>query len=105
MPYYTYDAGFCAWCGQDMGLVEQWGGRNRRYCSNACKQKAYRARRKAYNVSCAVRRYAHLVREWRKRYGDAVADRLLLILENHGVEAARAAEDVAQVVIAELRGR
>ena len=44
-PYRAYYPGGCQHCGRDLGLVEQEGGRDRCYCSPACRQAAYRARK------------------------------------------------------------
>lgn len=44
MTYYQYEAGNCRGCGDPLGAIETRGGRHRQYCSDACKQAAYRKR-------------------------------------------------------------
>ena len=46
MAYRVYRAGSCRYCGKDLGVVEQNGGRDRQYCSPAHRQAACRRRRK-----------------------------------------------------------
>jgi hypothetical protein len=45
MPYYAYMGGFCQYCGEDLGLIDQAGGRNRKYCNDAHKQAAHLKRK------------------------------------------------------------
>lgn len=46
MAYRVYHAGNCQGCGVDLGVIEQNGGRDRKFCSDRCKQAAYRRKRK-----------------------------------------------------------
>jgi len=109
MAYYAYEAGRCENCGASLGLIYQNGGRNRRYCNARCRQAAYRRRRaerdNANNVTETVLRYSHLVNEWHARFGDQVGDLLTNILDRHGVDAARDAAGVADVVVVEMQRR
>ena len=45
MAYYAYMGGFCGYCGEELGLIDQAGGRMRQYCNDAHKQQAYLRRK------------------------------------------------------------
>ena len=101
MAYYAYYA-VCEWCGRDLGMLEQEGGRQRRYCSNACRQAAYRERRRKGKRNREVLRNAHLVEGWRKAGLGPVLPRLERMMREYGPQAAEEAAgialDVAKVV-------
>lgn len=56
MAYYQYVAGSCPGCGKYLGLLEAQGGRHREYCSDACKQAAYRERKAENRNSGSLRK-------------------------------------------------
>lgn len=101
MPYYNYTA-WCEQCGKDMGLVEQFGGPMRRYCSDACKQKAYRDRKRAEGSirNVEVLRFEAYAKKW---LGHAQADRLVSLAVEFGLPAAKKACEIAIRAAAEVR--
>ena len=103
MAYYAYYA-FCEYCGADLGLVEQEGGRPRRYCSDACKQAAYRERKRREKRNKALLRYAPLVEEWRRAgFSDQAIERLRTLAETYDPNAAKIAAEVALLTAREAR--
>jgi hypothetical protein len=104
MPYYAYMGGFCQHCGEDLGLIDQAGGRNRKYCNGACKQAAHRKRKEGDKRNTVLLRNVLLQEYWLDNGidGDLLAS-LQDILFNHGKEAARAATDAALIAIRQTR--
>jgi hypothetical protein len=104
MSYYCYVGGFCGYCGNELGLIEQSGGRNRQYCNDACKQSAHRKRKETDKRNTVLLRNTILQEYWTDNgiEGDLLV-RLQDILVNHGKEAARAATDAALIAIRDTR--
>jgi hypothetical protein len=95
MAYYAYMAGFCRYCGEDLGLIDQAGGRMRQYCNNACKQNAYLRRRDGEKRQAIILRNGELSDCWADNgITGMVLSKLQDILVEHGKDAARAATDV-----------
>lgn len=103
MAYYAYYE-TCEQCGVFMGehgMVEQEGGRRRHYCSNACRQRAYRERK-----AKPALRNTDLLRfeQHAKNYlGDGVARHLVGMAKTHGLPAAQRACEVAIIAAIETR--
>ncbi len=94
MPYYAYMGGFCGFCGEDLGLIDQAGGRNRHYCNDACKQAAYRRRKEGEKRQATLLRNGELQSYWAEHgITGAVLTRLQDILVEHGKDAARKATE------------
>jgi hypothetical protein len=94
MPYYAYMGGFCGYCGADLGLIDQAGGRNRHYCNDAHKQAAYRKRREGDKHNAVLLRNVELSDYWQEHeIIGAILSKLQDILINHGKDAARAATE------------
>jgi hypothetical protein len=92
--YYAYMAGFCGYCGADMGLVDQAGGRNRQYCNDAHRQAAYRKRREGDKRNAVLLRNGELSEYWQEHgITGAILSKLQDILISHGKDAALAATD------------
>jgi len=86
--------GFCQYCGQDLGLIDQAGGRNRQYCNDAHRQAAYRKRREGDKHNAVLLRNGELQDYWDEHgITGAILARLQDILVNHGKDAARAATE------------
>lgn len=64
MAYRIYHALDCASCGQCQGFVEN-DGRERRSCSDKCRQAAYRERRKRALRHAALLRNGPLEQRWK----------------------------------------
>lgn len=96
MAYYAYQAGYCEYgpCEAYIGLVETDGGRQRQYCSDRCKQAAYRERRKEVFRNKCLLRNTELRDYWQEQNitGSLLAA-LQDILVEHGKAAAKAATD------------
>ena len=103
MAYYAYYA-VCEHCGRDLGMLEQEGGRQRRYCSNACRQAAYRDRKKREKRNSSALRYRYLVKGWRDAgLGEKVVSRLVEMLHTYGPQAAKMAGEIAVEVARKAR--
>lgn len=101
--YRSYYAGECQNpdCGEDLGLVETEGGRDRHYCSDKCRVAHYRKRKREAQREQVLRYNSELRDYWRERgiRGEVLA-RLQEILLQHGKKAARAATDAVLVALA-----
>jgi hypothetical protein len=94
MPYYAYMGGFCGYCGADLGLIDQAGGRNRHYCNDAHRQAAYRRRKESEKHNAVLLRNGELQSYWAEHgITGAILTKLQDILFSHGKDAARAATD------------
>src|SRR5262249_37504755 len=94
MPYYAYMAGFCGYCGANLGLIEQDGGRNRHYCNDAHKQAAHRRRKEEEKRNTILLRNGELQDYWQEHgITGVILSKLQDILVSHGKDAARAATD------------
>ncbi len=94
MADYAYMAGFCGYCGADMGLIDQAGGRNRQYCNDAHKQAAHRKRKEEEKRNKVLLRNGELSEYWQEHgITGAILSKLQDILVEHGKDAARAATD------------
>lgn len=104
MPYYAYMAGFCQHCGKDMGMIDQIGGRNRKYCNDSCKIAAFRKREKERNRE-QVLQYNSILRDYWQEAGITgdVLTRLQDILVEYGKDAARCATDTVLIAIRQIR--
>jgi hypothetical protein len=103
MGYRSYMGGFCVHCGLSLGLIEVDGGRFRRYCNDACRKAASRARLKRDR---AVSRNELLVSMWEEHgiVGD-LRRKLEDILAKHGKQAATSATEAVIAAIKEVDGR
>ena len=96
MAYYAYEAGYCDYgpCQNYIGMVETYGGRQRRYCSDKCKVAAYRERKKEEYRHKVLLRNTELRDYWQE---NQVSGQILFLLQDilveHGKAAARAATD------------
>ena len=106
MPYYAYMAGFCQNpnCGKELGLIDQTGGRNRRYCNDTCKMAAYRNRLKQRNRE-QVLKYNTILRDYWQETGitGEVLTRLQNMLVSYGQDAARYATDTVLIAVKQAR--
>jgi hypothetical protein len=106
MPYYAYMAGFCQHCGKDMGLIDQAGGRNRKYCNDSCKMAAFRNREKERNRD-HILEYNSILRDYWQESGitGEVLTRLQDLLVEYGADAARHATDTVLIAIKQTRNQ
>lgn len=106
MPYYAYMAGFCRNpdCGKDLGLIDQAGGRNRKYCNDSCKIAAFRYRKKQRNRE-GILEYNTILRDyWQENeITGEVLTRLQDMLVEYGSEVAKHATDTVLIAIKQTR--
>ncbi len=99
----SYNAGRCQNpdCGEDLGLVETEGGRDRHYCSDKCRVAHYRQRKREESRQQVLQYHAELRAYWQEHgiHGEVLA-RLQEILLQHGKKAARAATDAVLAALA-----
>jgi hypothetical protein len=87
-------AGFCGFCGTDLGLIDQAGGRNRHYCNDAHRQAAYRKRKDGDKRNAVLLRNGALSEYWQDSLiTGAVLAKLQDILVEHGTDVARKATE------------
>src|SRR5438445_11248918 len=95
MPYYGYMAGFCRYCGEDLGYIDQAGGRNRQYCNDTHKQAAHRKRKEIDKRNKVLLRNGELSEYWQEHgITGAILSTLQDLLIAHGKDAARKATDL-----------
>ncbi len=103
MAYKQYNGLPCANCGADQGLLDTYG-RERLYCSPACKQEAYRKRKAAKRNIQALLDAPALVQRW---YLAGIAGETLEALRKlyitHGEDAATLATDALLLAVRDVR--
>jgi len=102
MAYKQYNAGACANCGADQGLLET-SGRERRYCSPACKQEAYR-KRTAAKRNTATLRNSQLEHRWQDAsITGPTLEALRALYLAHGEDAASMATEALLLAVRDVR--
>jgi hypothetical protein len=100
--YRSYYGGRCQnpACGEELGLIETEGGRDRQYCSDKCRVAAHRAREREKHRE-QVLQYNSELRDYWKEHGirGEVLLRLQEILLQYGKPAAKAATNVVLVAL------
>lgn len=87
MSYYSYYAPTCAFCGNEQGLVEVNGGRQRTYCSDRCRKAASRKRQRTAKRDAEARRNTELRDVWNEyEIHDQLREMLLAMLFKYGKE-------------------
>jgi hypothetical protein len=101
MEYYA----ICEQCGKSLGVIEHTNGRKRRYCSSACKQAAYRSRKKQEKRekkrNGEALRFGRYCERW---LGKRVAKELVNMAMDYDIQSARRAVDIA-VLTAQITRR
>ncbi len=103
--YRDYQPGWCQnpACQKDLGLVSQYGGRDRKYCNDNCKVQASRRRKK----EAAAFEQAKLIRQ-ELREGWQLDDetlRLVARLADYGPGAIREGVNLALAVASSMRAK
>ncbi len=102
MSYRCYHTS-CDVCGKRM-FIETQGGRDRRYCSPACKQAAYRKRKDGAKRNNRVLRNENLLARLSENgFSEAAMSKLRDILGQFGPDATQAAADLALLCAEEVR--
>lgn len=83
-----------------MGLIDQAGGRTRRYCCNAHKMAEFRERKQEEKRNNCLQRNADLQNYWQENgINGEVLTRLETMLVKYGKEAARYATDTILIAV------
>ena len=97
MGYWSYVGGFCRHCGEDMGFIEAYGGRTRRFCNDACRQAAHREKTRRTQT---LARHAALCRYWQEH---CITGEVLLALQDilvaYGKDAAKEATEAVLLAV------
>lgn len=101
MAYRMYNALPCAYCGKDQGLIDG-SGRERVYCSPACKQRAYRER-KAKTTRAALRNDQLEQRWYLASITGELREQLYKLYLAHGEAAANQATDAVLLACQQVR--
>ncbi len=104
MSYYAYNAPACGFCGQEQGLLEVAGGRQRLYCSDKCRKAAHRKRLARERRNAILQYNSELRKLWQEQnITGATLDKLQDILLELGKPAAQAATEAIVIYARQTR--
>lgn len=100
--YREYQPGYCQNCGKDLGVVGQYGGRDRRYCDGACRQQAFRKRQEEKRHLAEARAVAHSLEIYGWKLDDLTL-RKIARLGKYGPDAIKEACEIAMFTAKAIR--
>lgn len=103
MAYRMYNALDCEYCHKEQGLIDG-SGRERRYCSQRCRQAAYRQRQQQKRNAEVLRNNSALEQRWYlASIGGELLQKLRAIYIAHGESAAALATDAVLLAAQQTR--